>query len=252
MLTLGDTLLLLNFTSNSIYNIFVNVKDGAKYWFLKDFDLFKKLGKMKLMKLSPEFKMQFIKKGEVFHLDSNNSKLVYFLKNGVIKIESNDNHHALHILKTGNIFGELGLFKDYDIEAAEIATVLEDGIVCHIEVEQMKKMLETYPALKNQLLKLQGMKIRRLQRKLEDLLYKDSPTRIKEYIFNYVNEFGESKDGVMKAKNILSHKDIAQLTNTSRQTVSNELSKLRKEKIIDYNAQEIIIKSYELNKTNRT
>ena len=121
--------------------------------------------------------------------------------------------------------------------------MLEDGVVCIIEAEQMKKMIEDHKSLKNQLLKLQGLRIRKLQRNLEDLLYKDSETRIKEFLLNYLAEFGKNEGGFLKAKNLLSHKDVAQLTNTSRQTASNIFSKLRKEGVIDYNSSEIFMKS---------
>ena len=105
---------------------------------------------------------------------------------------------------------------------------------------------DSHSSLKNQLLKLHGLRIRKLQRNLEDLLYKDSETRIKEFILNYITEFGDKKDGILKAKNLLSHKDIAQLTNTSRQTVSNVLSKLRRDGVIDYNSKEILFASMNL------
>jgi CRP/FNR family transcriptional regulator len=86
-----------------------------------------------------------------------------------------------------------------------------------------------------------------LQRNLEDLLYKDSETRIKEFVLNYITEFGIKKDGIIKVKNLLAHRDIVQLTNTSRQTVSNVLSKLRREGVIDYNLKEIFITTMKLN-----
>ena len=145
-------------------------------------------------------------------------------------------------MKKGNVFGELALYEDSEnSEDEELAIVLEDALVCLIEAEQMKEILEEYSSLKNQLLKLQGFKIRRLQRNLEDLLYKDSRTRIKEYVLNYISQFGKEKEGVMTAKNLLSHQDIAHLTNTSRQTVNNVMSNLRKDGVIDYNSKEIAI-----------
>ena len=74
------------------------------------------------------------------------------------------------------------------------------------------------------------------------MLYKDSSTRIKEFIADYVEEFGKAdQSGKLVAKNLLSHKEIANLTNTSRQTVSNVLSKMRKDGIIDYDIASISI-----------
>ncbi|MEP5601303.1 MAG: helix-turn-helix domain-containing protein, partial [Algibacter sp.] len=87
----------------------------------------------------------------------------------------------------------------------------------------------------NGVLKIYGLRIQKLERRLHDLLYKDSATRIREFISDYLEEFGEKNDiGILTAKNLLSHKEIANLTNTSRQTVSNVLSTMRKDGVIDY------------------
>ena len=201
------------------------------------------MGKKNLMAMCHLLEMKNVKRGETLYLSRADKDVVYFLKSGTIKIVTSETDHTRSLLSMGNIFGELNLFNEgEENESEEKAIVLEDGVVCVIEREQMKMMLEKYSSLKNQLLKISGLKIRKLQRNLEDLLYKDSETRIKEYILNYINQFGNEKDGVLKAKNLLSHKDIAQLTSTSRQTVSNVLSKLRKENIIDYNTKEIMMR----------
>jgi CRP/FNR family cyclic AMP-dependent transcriptional regulator len=106
----------------------------------------------------------------------------------------------------------------------------------------MENLMEKHKSLKNGVLKVYGLRIKKLERRLHDLLYKDSPTRIKEFITDYLDEFGEPNDtGECVAKNLLSYKEIANLTNTSRQTVSNVLSKMRKEGIIDYEIASISI-----------
>jgi CRP/FNR family transcriptional regulator len=102
----------------------------------------------------------------------------------------------------------------------------------------MEALMEKHKSLKNGVLKVYGFRIKKLERRLHDLLYKDSPTRIKEFIAVYLAEFGETNEaGKLVAKNLLSHKEIANLTNTSRQTVSNVLSKMRKDGLIDYDVQ---------------
>ena len=200
------------------------------------------MGKRNLMAMCHLLEMINVKKGEILQLNRVDKKLVYFIKSGTIKIVTKKTEHTRLILNMGNIFGELAIYEDQVNEVnEEKAVVLENGVVCVIEADQMKMMLKKYPSLKNQLLKLHGLRIRKLQRNLEDLLYKDSETRIKEYVLNFILKFGQEKDGVLIAKNLLSHQDIAHLTNTSRQTVSNVLSKLRKDGLIDYNTKEIKI-----------
>ena len=121
-----------------------------------------------------------------------------------------------------------------------MAYALEDCIICYIESERMEVLIEKHKSLKNGVLKIYGLRIKKLERRLHDLLYKDSSARIKDFIIDYLNEFGEKDDtGKRVAKNILTHKDIANLTNTSRQTVSNVMSIMRKEGMIFYDANTI-------------
>tara|TARA_R110001632_G_scaffold34766_2_gene88140 strand:- start:2821 stop:3411 length:591 start_codon:yes stop_codon:yes gene_type:complete len=185
--------------------------------------------------------MENFDKGAIISLKNENDKNVFFLKKGTVKIVNDSNDTVKYIVKPGNIFGELTL---YDKEAAteEVAYALEDCIICYIEPDQMETLMEKHKSLKNGVLKIYGLRIKKLERRLHDLLYKDSATRIQEFVFDYVKEFSEDdKTERLVAKNLLSHKEIANLTNTSRQTVSNVLSSMRKKGIIDYDITSISI-----------
>ncbi len=190
-----------------------------------------------MMRICEILEMENITKGELIKLKEEDTKNIFFLKKGTIKIVNKEDHHVKYIVKKGNIFGELGLYDEED-ETYELAYALEDCIVCYIEAEQMKALMQKHKSLKNGVLKIYGLRIKKLERRLKDLLYKDSGTRIKEFIFDYLEEFGEKKEeGIVIAKNLLSHTEISNLTNTSRQTVNNIMSKMRKEGIIDYDTQ---------------
>ena len=217
----------------------MQMKNIAKFWFLQDFNLMKKMGRMNLMQLCEVLEMVTIAKGDELFFNRDNKQVIFFLKNGTVKVVSAETDQTKYIIKKGNIFGELPLFDevpDYDK-----AIALEEGVICFIEEDQMREILEQYPSLKNDLLKFNGLRIRKLERRLADLIHKDSRTRIKEYIFDYLADFGTTEGSTLIARNLISHSDIASLTNTSRQTVSNVMSQLRKDGIIDYNAKEIRI-----------
>lgn len=211
------------------------MKAITKYWFLEGFNLFKKLGVLNMMKICEILEMENIKKGELIKLSEEHRKSVFFLKRGSVKIVNSTNDTVKYIVKRGHIFGELALY-DKEAAAEEVAYALEECVICYIESRQMEDLIEKHKSLKNGVLKVYGLRIKKLERRLHDLLYKDSATRIKDFITDYLNEFGEANEAGKKvAKNLLSHKDIANLTNTSRQTVSNVLSNMRKEGEIDYN-----------------
>ena len=217
----------------------------TKYWFLEGFDLFRKLGMSTMMRLCEILEMENIDKGGIIKIGERDPQNVFFLKKGTVKILDTSNDTIKYIVKKGNLFGELSLY-DHEAASEEQAVALEDCIVCYIDSEMMEDLMSKHRSLKNAVLKVYGLRIKRLERRLQDLLYKDSATRISEFVSSYVKEFGEEKKGRIHAKNLLSHKDIAHLTNTSRQTVSNTLSLLRKNKRIDYNSKEISISAVPL------
>ncbi len=189
------------------------------------------------MKICEILEMDNIEKGRPINLNDEHNNNIFFLKRGSVKIVNTKNNTVKYVVKRGNIFGELALY-DKKVSAKEIAYALEDSVICYIESEQMEVLMKKHKSLKNGILKIYGLRIQKLERRLHDLLYKDSTTRIKEFISDYLKEFGETNEtGQLVAKNLLSHKEIANLTNTSRQTVSNVLSIMRKEGIIDYNVQ---------------
>ncbi len=191
--------------------------------------------------------MDNIDKGSIIELINKEEKSLFFLKKGTVKIVDTKNDSVKYIVKKGNIFGELSLYNE-EYARQEQAIALEDCIVCYIEADRMDRIMEKNKSLKNGILKIYGTRIQKLERRLQDLIYKDSSTRIYDFIIDYVTEFGVHKEDRCVAKNLLSHKDIASLTNTSRQTVSNTLSTLRREKIINYNTSFISIKNKALEK----
>jgi CRP/FNR family cyclic AMP-dependent transcriptional regulator len=217
------------------------LKTITKYWFLEGFNLFKKLGMLNMMKICEILEMDNIAKGKIIELTNERKDTLFFLKRGSVKIVNTITDTVKHIVKPGNIFGELSLF-DKEVSNEEVAYALKDCAISYIEFEQMEALIEKHKSLKNGVLKSYGLRIKKLERRLHDLLYKDSATRIQEFVFDYVKEFAEDGETErLVAKNLLSHKEIADLTNTSRQTVRNVLSTMRKKGIIDYNKTSISI-----------
>ncbi|WP_321827867.1 Crp/Fnr family transcriptional regulator [Maribacter dokdonensis] len=212
------------------------MKAITKYWFLEGFNLFKKLGMPSMMKLCNLLEMEHVDKGNIIDMGERDKNCIFFLKNGSVKIIDSENNIVKYVVKKGNIFGELSIY-DKDNSSKEVAIALEDVVICYIESDMMEGLMEEYKSLKNGLLKIYGLRIRKLETRLQDLLYKDSKTRISEFIKVFIEEFGEVEKDRIVAKNLLSHKDIANLTNTSRQTVNNVLSIMRKENIIDYDSK---------------
>ncbi len=219
----------------------------AKLWYLEHFDVMKKLSKDDLMSMEKAMVMKSLSKDTMLSFPKMRDSYVYFLKNGVVKIASMDdegNELIKYLVKPGYLFGELALLESSE-HPDDYAIAVEDCIVCFMEAEKMKQMMLALPEFNLRVRKMIGWRIRKVENRMRDMIFKDATTRIAEFLMEFVKEFGKEKNGGYTVKNFLTHDDIAKLTGTSRQTVTSVLNKFREEKQIQYDAKELSV--YTLN-----
>ena len=202
--------------------------------------MMKRLGMRTMMRLCDLLIMKTYQKGSLIHDADQPDDTIYFIKKGhvrIVKENESGERVIIHALGRGHIFGETRLMEIGDEKY--FAEAMSETQICFIEAERMKQLLIEYPKLHNAVIKTSWLKVSKLERRLEDVLYKDTRTRIVEFLQDYVKENGKEQEDRHIAPNIFSHKDIAKLTSTTRQTVNNTLSKLRNEGVLIYNSREI-------------
>ena len=172
--------------------------------------------------------MRCFKKGERLELNSGTGGEVYFLKMGAAKITGYSDcgeEDIKYLINEGEIFGLLNVMDGENPN--DHAVAIDDSLICILDSLTLKAMMEQNSRLNNHLFKLAGLRIRKLERKLEALVCKNAETRIREFIVEYLKDFGQQLDNGLVAKNILSNNEIGKLTSTSRQTVNKVLNKLK-------------------------
>ncbi len=119
------------------------------------------------------------------------------------------------ILSQGEIFDELALAGEF--KRSDSAQVLDDNTtVCHTGVTDMQELMEENKSLNLKILKPIVFRIRKLERKIESLILKDSRTRIIEFLRDMATEKGKKAGFEVMFKNHFTHRDIASLTGISR------------------------------------
>ena len=87
-----------------------------------------------------------------------------------------------------------------------------------------------------------GSRLIKAETKLEALIFKDARTRIVDFIKDSVFHQGRPVGFEMLLKHSLTHQDIANITSTSRQTVTLVLNELKKSDLIYFNRGKILVR----------
>ncbi|MEL6636375.1 MAG: Crp/Fnr family transcriptional regulator [Bacteroidota bacterium] len=225
------------------------------FWYLENVDLKMMMSPQKMMEAQEKLLHRHFKKGENIYLPQDLADKVYFVQTGRVKI-GNYSDQGKEITKTilgeGEIFGELGLIGTE--KHRDFAVALEDVTLCIMTVEEMKAMMKQYSGLSLFFMKMMGARVLEMEQRLESMVFKDSRTRIIEYLLYLVEKKGQRVGYEMLVRRFLTHQEIANLTATSRQTVTTVLNDLRSRNIITFNRRRLLVRDLEqlTNEINKT
>lgn len=217
----------------------------SKLWYFDNFNLLSSLSHDEKMELSEKASMKSIPKGQMVFFTDDSSRSIYFLKSGKVKISrysEGGRELIMRLLGPGEIFGELSLTGQTDRD--EIAEVVEDAVICDIDLSNLENMMMRNPLFNLQVTKWIGLTLRKVQTRLESLCFKSSTERIKAFLKDMADQHGRQLrpgDDIEVRLN-LTHEDIAKLTVTTRQNVTTVLSELEKRGVISYDRKRILIK----------
>ena len=213
-------------------------------WFLENIDMTgifcpKKMGKGGMEHMAHKA----FKKGEYIYLPDEFSDKIFFLTEGSVKIgtfSDSGKEITKAILTKGEVFGELSIIGETTRRDFALAT--EDTMVCILTVEEMKSMMREHSGLSLFLMKAMGSRVLEMEQRLESLVFKDSRTRIIDFLKALATKKGQRVGYEMLVRNFLTHQDIANLTATSRQTVTTVLNELRNKNILIFNRRRLLIR----------
>ncbi len=219
----------------------------SNLWYFEDIDLYNILCPHKVPHMREKHSFHKYKKDDFIYFESEPSEHIYLVADGRVKIGSysEDGREITRaILAAGEIFGELALVGEE--KRSDFAQAMDENTtICPMSIDDLKELMAHNKALSLKIYKLIGLKIRKLERKVESLVFKDSRTRIVEFLRDWAKEKGKKVGFETMVKNYLTHKDIAALTGTSRQTVTTILNELKDKNIINFDRRRILIRDME-------
>ena len=213
-------------------------------WFFENVDLYDLLCPHKIPTMKEKHTFHHYRKNDFIYFEDEPSDHIYLIANGRVKIGSytEDGKEIVKaILSQGEIFGELALAGE-DRRPDFAQAIDDDTTVCPMSLEDMQELMAKNKPLNLKIIKLIGLRIKKLERKIESLVFKDARTRIIEFLRDMAIEKGKKVGFETMFKNHLTHRDIASLTGTSRQTVTTVLNELKDKNIINFDRRRFLIR----------
>lgn len=220
------------------------MSNSTNIWYFEDVDLYNIFCPKKTPKMQEKHPFTSYKKDQFIYFEDETSDAIYLVANGRVKIggyTDDGKEITKAILSSGEIFGELALIGQD--KRTDFAQAMDDNTsLCPMGIEDMKNLMAENKALNLKIYKMIGLKIKKLERKIESLVFKDSRSRVIDFLRDLAKEKGKKVGFEIMVKNYLTHKDIANLTGTSRQTVTTILNELKEKNIINFNRRQFLIR----------
>ncbi len=214
-------------------------------WFFEDTNVFKMLCPHKFKTYKKDHCFQDYGKKDYIYFTEDSSNKVFLIAKGKVKIgyyNEDGDEIIKSILSKGQLFGEKAILGENKRE--EFAQSIENKTsICPIAVDTMHDLMKSNQTFSLKIYKFIGFKFKKLERRLQLLMFKDTKTRLIEFLHELCTEYGYdcSQTGDHIIKHPYTQGDIASLIGTSRPTLNVLLNELKESHYLDFNRKEIRI-----------
>jgi CRP-like cAMP-binding protein len=187
-------------------------------------------------------KTETVPKGNYLYLEDEPADQIFIVSEGRFRIASNGKNGKeviKMIARQGDLIGEAGLIgyrshKNY-------ALALEESELKIIKLEEFQQQMEVRPTLALWVTRQIADRMHYFNRRLESMVFKDARSRIIDCLLHMLEHHGERVGYEWVVRKFITHQEIANLTATSRQTVTSVLNELRNEGLIKFNRRRLLI-----------
>ncbi len=186
---------------------------------------------------------QKYKKGENIYSPGDLVNEIYYIKRGSVKtgcFNETGREITKFVFNNEEVFGELaivGLKKRRDY-----AFAIEESEILKINLQPLKVKLRKDIHLTTFFLNVLGERNIGYEERLESMVFKDSKTRILDFLIDSVEKRGKKVGFEYVVNKFYTHHEIANLTTTSRQTVTTILNILKNHNVITFDRRRLLVR----------
>lgn len=195
-----------------------------------------------LARVTPELRFrQYAKRDVVLHKGGSGDGLLFLLSGQMQVVDITEDGRAigLRMLAPGDFFGEIALINNSTRSASVVA--MTEVLVAFLPAPTAMHLFSHSPSVARQMLKHLAQKIQSDSEFRALLSINNTAKRIYTYLVLMQRNQPGQAGGEVVVENLPTHQDIANMINTSRETVTRALLTLVQQGIVQKDAHRLII-----------
>lgn len=211
-------------------------------WYVRNCSLFQRLDEAALRRLEQHALVRQYARNAPIYLPADRADGACLLASGRVRICSNtpDGKQAiLALIDPGELFGELALVQAGPRE--EQAEAVVHSTVVWIAGDSLRQLMEQSPDLSLGVTRLMGLRRRRIERRLRNLLFRSNYDRLGHLLLELVEQYGRATAEGVTLEIKLSHQDLSAIIGVTRETVTHLLGAMQQAGLLRISRQSIVI-----------
>ncbi|MDQ0352121.1 CRP/FNR family transcriptional regulator [Alkalibacillus filiformis] len=211
--------------------------------FFKQFPIFQDLSPEELEEVGKIAHHRKFKKGDIIFREGARRESVYFVIHGLIKVYKvsvDGKEQVINLIHSDEMFPHVGFFDQTPYPATAIT--LTDVNVIAVPIEAFENLLLQKPQISIKVMRVMGKKILELQDRIQQMSTQTVFERTVTTLIRITEEMGKHRqDDSIYVHIPITNSDLANMIGVTRESVNRTFNKLRKEELISYNRNEIIV-----------
>ena len=194
--------------------------------------LFPSLNEEEVAKIQEHSSVIRLRKGQNLFISGDSPRSIYAVANGCLKIvrESTEGESVItRIVRGGQIVGIREVFGEFKYLRTSVA--LKDSEVFSIDAQATLNLIQRSPSVSMQFMKIFCTELARMEKRIENDLYKPAKSRVASVIHELFHIFAD--EGQTTFEPPLNRRDIAELADVTPETVSRAIAEFKATGILE-------------------
>lgn len=216
-------------------------RGGLKLWPTARLELLSGMSQEAVEHFNAMMRITKRQRGEWIYVLGDAADGIYLLRKGRMKITAlgEDGHEVLHeILGPGEIFGDTSAI--LGMPRTTSAQALEASLLCEVRRKDFESLLIAYPEVSLQLLKSVGLRLKKAEAQLLNVVCNDVSKRVREALIDLIAiESRVCPDQPVRIG--ITQQDLANLIGASRQKTWQALKQLESSSVLRLTYRSILV-----------